>query len=264
MMFVPNQYYYTYNTANPYTQFAPINMPITEAPQRTRFTKAEDELLKQLVNSQEQPNWNEIAIHMKHRTARQCRERYNNYLRPNLINGPWTPEEDELLIDLYDKYGPKWALISQSFNSRSPVNIKNHHSSLVSQSVVKSRKNHLIENNHENIKSEEKIANNEFRFTENIDPLNENSLNEDPINANSINADPLTVDPISVDPLNIDPINVEPTNTVPANEQKVEQKGEGASNDQTFDNMFPNVPFGEDDLWSNTLVQTNDSDLLAF
>lgn len=146
MMFVPNQLYYTYPV---YNNVIPINTKsqlITENRSRSRFTKLEDELLKQLVESQQNPNWNEIAKQLKNRTARQCRERYNNYLRPNIINGQWTKEEDALLIDLFNKFGPKWALISQSFKSRSPVNIKNRHSTLISHLMVESRRNHQIEN----------------------------------------------------------------------------------------------------------------------
>lgn len=117
-----------------------FNFPAnSEASQRSRFTKDEDEKLRQLVSFHDPPNWNEISKHMKNRTARQCRERYANYLRPNLINGPWTQEEDDLLKELYEQYGPKWSFISQSFKSRSSVNIKNHHSSLISQKTNKER-----------------------------------------------------------------------------------------------------------------------------
>lgn len=108
-------------------------IPRPESPQRSRFTKEEDQLLKMLVSNQSQPKWSEIALNFQNRTARQCRERYNNYLRPDLINGPWTKEEDDLLIELFQKNGPKWSLISQSFNSRSSVNIKNHLTSLINQ-----------------------------------------------------------------------------------------------------------------------------------
>ena len=132
MMFFQNQCYF------PYSAFTPMPTTTMEVQQRTRFTKAEDELLRQLAESQKNPKWSEIAHQLKGRTARQCRERYNNYLRPDLINGPWTPEEDESLIRLYEMHGPKWALISRSFESRSPVNVKNRHSTLVSRTAQKS------------------------------------------------------------------------------------------------------------------------------
>lgn len=120
-----------------------IRVSTIEPGHRNRFTKAEDERLKQLLALRNPPNWNEIAHYMNNRTSRQCRERYNNYLRPNIINGQWTKEEDDLLKQLYDKYGPKWSLISQSFKSRSAVNIKNHHSTLVSQANIKNRQNYI-------------------------------------------------------------------------------------------------------------------------
>ena len=159
MIFVPNQLCYPCNT---FATCTPTNTVGSEGIQRSRFTKEEDELLKQLVNSPKQLKWSEIARYLNNRTARQCRERYNNYLRPNLINGPWTKEEDDLLLELFESNGPKWALISQKFNSRSPVNVKNRHASLVS---------HL--NNKNNNKSVNlSIENNTQKSTE----IKENSL----------------------------------------------------------------------------------------
>lgn len=123
--------------------------------QRTRFTKEEDELLKYLVNGQTQVKWSEIAQHFPNRTSRQCRERYNNYLRPNLVNGRWTKEEDELLEKLFEIHGPKWSFISKSFNSRSSVNVKNRHATLVSQTSSKKEKSSKIENEFSVINSNE-------------------------------------------------------------------------------------------------------------
>ena len=130
MMFASSQPFLPSNGAE---ETNSLNVPRPESPQRSRFTKEEDHLLKLLVSAQPQPKWSEIAKNFQNRTARQCRERYNNYLRPDLINGPWTKEEDDLLIELFERHGPKWSLISQSFNSRSSVNVKNHHSSLINQ-----------------------------------------------------------------------------------------------------------------------------------
>lgn len=100
--------------------------------QRSRFTKEEDDLLRDLVEKQnEKVDWSEIASLMNGRTSRQCRDRYTNYLRPQLVNGAWTEEEEKLLEKMYEKYGPQWSRISQYFPNRSDVNIKNHHTCLV-------------------------------------------------------------------------------------------------------------------------------------
>lgn len=92
---------------------------------RQMFTPKEDKQLIELVKEYGDRNWRVISKKMENRTTRQCRERYRNYLSPNLTNGPWTAEEDLLLEQKYVELGPKWAAISQFFKNRSDVNIKN-------------------------------------------------------------------------------------------------------------------------------------------
>ena len=40
--------------------------------------------------------------------------------------GPFTCEEDQLLFDLYARYGKKWKEISQHFVNRTPNSLKTH------------------------------------------------------------------------------------------------------------------------------------------
>lgn len=94
--------------------------------QRHKFTPAEDELLKSLVQMYGESKWALIAEKMQTRSPRQCRERYKNYLSPKIQNAPWTPEEENLLIQKYQQLGPKWSIISVFFAPRSDVNVKNH------------------------------------------------------------------------------------------------------------------------------------------
>ncbi|KAI5528046.1 RNA polymerase II transcription regulator recruiting protein [Trichomonas vaginalis G3] len=94
--------------------------------QRHKFTRAEDELLKSLVQVYGETKWALISEKMQTRSPRQCRERYKNYLSPKIQNSPWTPEEENLLIQKYQQLGPKWSIISVFFAPRSDVNVKNH------------------------------------------------------------------------------------------------------------------------------------------
>ncbi|CAM8985177.1 unnamed protein product [Rhodiola kirilowii] len=60
------------------------------------WTKQEDRLLQRLVANHGE-KWTEISQYVSGRDGRQCRERYNNYLRPNIKSTkeePWTEEED--------------------------------------------------------------------------------------------------------------------------------------------------------------------------
>jgi hypothetical protein len=93
----------------------------------------EDEQLRELVTELGINNWAEVAARLGTRSARQCRERFRNYLSPNLRNGQWTEAEDQLLREKFLEYGAKWSLIVAFFPSRSEVNLKNRWTQLANR-----------------------------------------------------------------------------------------------------------------------------------
>lgn len=108
------------------TNIAEDNMKNTcKRNQRVHFTKQEDEKLKELVKIYGIKNWSLISSLMVGRTAKQCRDRYSNYLVPGFFQGEWSKEEDELLMKLYNEYGSKWSIIQTHFPNRSSNSIKN-------------------------------------------------------------------------------------------------------------------------------------------
>ena len=105
--------------------------PIQSIKKKRRFTKEEDELIKQLVALNKNTNWETIAKYVPGRTARQCRDRYNSYLFKEAEPKPWTPEEDLIIVSKYQEFGPHWVKISQSLPGRTGNNVKNRwHKSL--------------------------------------------------------------------------------------------------------------------------------------
>ncbi|XP_054727369.1 myb protein [Anastrepha obliqua] len=83
-----------------------------------RWSRAEDNLLKGLVG-QYGDQWELIAPHFKDRTEQQVQQRWAKVLNPELIKGPWTREEDEKVVELVRRFGPKkWTLISRYLNGR--------------------------------------------------------------------------------------------------------------------------------------------------
>lgn len=98
---------------------------------KVKFTPEEDKKLIDLVKSSKVQNWSEIALKLGGRNARQCRERWNNYLNPDLRTDPWTEEEDKLLMDKYRIHGTHWNKISKSFKNRSDNSIRNRWQLLV-------------------------------------------------------------------------------------------------------------------------------------
>lgn len=93
--------------------------------QKSPFTPEEDARLKELVAEKGDRAWNVIHSLMPGRSARQCRERWNLYLSPNVNNEPWTPDEVVKLYTLYAAVGPQWTLLSHQFPNRTANNIKN-------------------------------------------------------------------------------------------------------------------------------------------
>jgi hypothetical protein len=53
-------------------------------------------------------NFGKIASELdRGRTAKQCRDRWKNYLRGGIKKGGWTNDEEELIKDMYTTFGPK-------------------------------------------------------------------------------------------------------------------------------------------------------------
>lgn len=103
---------------------------------RRKFTSEEDELIKKLVAEHGEFCWHLVATKIPGRTPRQCRERYNNNLKPDFITSEWTFEEDASLYLKYIELGPQWTLISQYFQGRSPATIKNRWNYYVSKQTA--------------------------------------------------------------------------------------------------------------------------------
>ena len=93
---------------------------------KNKFTPAEDQLLLEVVDRVGSKDWSEVASHLQGRNARQCRERWNNYVNPAIAKLPWTPAEDRLLEQKFRELGTKWHSIASFFPNRSKNSIKNH------------------------------------------------------------------------------------------------------------------------------------------
>jgi hypothetical protein len=99
---------------------------VGNAPRRKtkRWSAEEDRKLAQLVaNSAEERrlasgisftgvNWSGLARQLDNRTAKQCRERYINSLKPDGKKGQWTEEEDDSIMRMQAMFGNQWSKIS--------------------------------------------------------------------------------------------------------------------------------------------------------
>ncbi|GFH50305.1 myb proto-oncogene protein [Chaetoceros tenuissimus] len=118
----------TISAATTNTVTKPVTTTTTSSPSSSnkkrrasmgKWTIAEDELLRKSVNENNAKNWKRIAQALPGRTDVQCLHRWQKVLKPGLIKGPWTPEEDAKVVQLVKKYGQKkWSTIATELKGR--------------------------------------------------------------------------------------------------------------------------------------------------
>ena len=84
-----------------------------------KWTEGEDSLLRIAVAEYGGKSWKKIASELPGRTDVQCLHRWQKVLKPGLIKGPWTPEEDDTVIRLVKTHGhKKWSYIARQLQGR--------------------------------------------------------------------------------------------------------------------------------------------------
>jgi hypothetical protein len=85
-----------------------------------RWTKEEDQKLRAAVAQVGPSNWKMIAAEFlgEQRSDVQCLHRWQKVLQPGLVKGPWTKEEDQIIIDCIDAGITKWSEIAERIPGR--------------------------------------------------------------------------------------------------------------------------------------------------
>ncbi|CAK7266996.1 hypothetical protein SEPCBS119000_002312 [Sporothrix epigloea] len=102
------------------------------------WTEAEDKRLTFIVKSSGNLNWSNVADEMKGRSAKQCRERWVQNLRPDLEHEPINEMEGIFIMEQVERLGKKWAEIARRLECdtgriRSDNNVKNWYNGTVNR-----------------------------------------------------------------------------------------------------------------------------------
>jgi hypothetical protein len=110
--------------------------PIARSPRRrslkphAKFSPEDDDRLRSAIENYGTTNWAMIAYDVGGKNARQCKERWFNYLSPELNCGEWTCDDDILLIQKFTELGNKWVRIAKCFPNRTDSMVKNRFNKL--------------------------------------------------------------------------------------------------------------------------------------
>ncbi|OHT15887.1 Myb-like DNA-binding domain containing protein [Tritrichomonas foetus] len=102
---------------------------IVEKKTKNKWSIDEDEALREIAA--EGLPWKIVSEKMNERgfkrNTKQCRDRYKNYLGNEFATDPWLEVEDKVLLLAYQKYGPRWSIISKIpiFLNRTQNQLKN-------------------------------------------------------------------------------------------------------------------------------------------
>jgi len=111
---------------------------------RNFWTPIEDDKLLQLIQIHGS-KWSLIGELIGSKSCKQVRDRYLNFVRPNINNGPFTSEEDALLLSLYKKLGKKWKNIGDHMPGRTEIQVKNRFYRHIGKKMLGDGKSNCIE-----------------------------------------------------------------------------------------------------------------------
>ncbi|KAL1531429.1 transcription factor MYB17-like [Salvia divinorum] len=90
------------------------------------WSPEEDKILVEFITQNGHGTWRNLPqLAGLLRCGKSCRLRWTNYLRPDIKRGPFSPEEENMIIQLHGALGNKWASIASHLAGRTDNDVKN-------------------------------------------------------------------------------------------------------------------------------------------
>ncbi|KAF3796646.1 Transcription factor [Nymphaea thermarum] len=115
---------------------APPTAPssVCSGARRGAWGKEEDNLLRKCVETYGEGNWH-LVPNRAGKCRKSCRLRWLNYLSPNIKRGPFSNDEEDLIIRMQRLLGNRWSLIAGRLPRRTANDVKNYWNSCLAKRV---------------------------------------------------------------------------------------------------------------------------------
>ncbi|GKU97046.1 hypothetical protein SLEP1_g10228 [Rubroshorea leprosula] len=102
------------------------------------WTAEEDAKILAYVSNHGIGNWTLVPKKAGlNRCGKSCRLRWTNYLRPDLKHDNFTPQEEEIIINLHELIGSRWSLIAKHLPGRTDNDVKNYWNTKLKKKLTK-------------------------------------------------------------------------------------------------------------------------------
>jgi hypothetical protein len=105
---------------------------------KKKWTKEEDISLIRLASKHREKHWKEISSNFSNKNALQCFSRYKR-IRPGIIKGSWSKEEDTRILSLVQIHGKSWSKISKILATRNGKQIRDRYINVLDPEIKKGK-----------------------------------------------------------------------------------------------------------------------------
>jgi len=105
---------------------------------KKRWSEADDSKLIGLAAQFNEKHWRDISENFDNKNPLQCFSRYKR-IRPGIVKGSWSKEEDEQIVQLVNTFGKSWSKIAKFMSTRNGKQIRDRFINVLDPAIKKGK-----------------------------------------------------------------------------------------------------------------------------